>query len=288
MPPPRRFPGDYPNTRNNETVNQKIIKINNSQSFLLVTYESQRAITIYVGGHTKWCICCDLSKKENQIQPLGYLNQIRYDIECSLEHSFLKGKDTKQLLYILIQYINNTYPEVKGLLFSDLSMKRCDDNEDVNLAVMTYLYSDQTWYEKNFGAYISPISEDEYKRIKKNYEKVDNKKNNKVEWDEMCETIQNNEAITKMTEAYLENLYINSKTWKEFFEPIYNKIKIENFCIFISSWLPKFINKYFNNLQGLKYILPIRDNKIKYTESKYITGGRYTRKSTRKENKDYK
>jgi len=278
-----------PLRKNPETVNKKVIKINNSNSFLLVTYESQKTITIYLGGHTKWCINCDLSKKENNIQPLGYLNQIRYDIECSLEHSFLKGKDTKKLVYILVQYINNTYPEVKELVFSDLSTKKCDNSEDVNLAVMTYLYSNQTWYEKNFGAYISPISEKTYKEIQINYEKVDDNNNNKVKWDEMRETIQNNEAITKMTEAEIEDLYNKTKTWKDFFEPIYNKIKIDNFCIFISSWLPKFINKYFNNLQGLKYILPIRDYNIKYTESNYNTGGRrYTRKSTGKQDKDYK
>lgn len=283
MPPPRRQQGEYPEKRNNETVKKRVIKINPSNSFLVVTYESEKTITLYVGGHTKWCIYCDISKKDNKIQPLGYLNQIRYDIQCSLEHSFLKGKDTKQILYFVIQYINNTYPDVKELLFSDISTKQCDNLTDVNLAVMTYLYTNQTWYEKNFGAYISPISEEEYKWIKKNYEKQDEKGFNKVEWDDMKETIKGELPID------LEELYCKTKTWKEFFEVIYEKIKIEKFCIFISNWLPTFINKYFNNLQGLKFILPIKDNNLLYEEVEYKTGGRrFTRKSTRKLYKDYK
>jgi hypothetical protein len=287
--PPRKQPDDYPLPRDNETVTQNAILVGKSNTFLIQTYESPKTISIYVGGHTKWCINCDLSKKDNKIQPLGYLNQIRYDIQCSLEHSFLKGKDTKILMYFLVQYINNTYPDVKELLFSDLSTKQCDDNKDVNLAVMTYLYTDQTWYEKNFGAYISPISDEEFKRIKTHYKKVDENNNNKVDWEEMRETIDNNELLTKMTDTDMEELYNKTTTWKEFFETIFEKIKIENFCIFISSWLPKFINKYFNNLQGLKYILPIRDYNIKYIESKYTRGGRrYTRKMIRKHDKDYK
>ena len=291
MPPPSKRPCDYPNKRDNETITKTVIRIGASQSFLVVKYESTKSINMYIGGHTKWCINCDIIKRDGVIQPLGYLNQIRYDILCSLEHSFIKGIDTKNILYFLVQYINNTYPDVKELLFSDLSTKTCDNGIDVNLAVMTYLYSEQTWYEKNFGAYIAPISNEEYTRIKEGYKKVDKDGNNKVDWDTISETIYNTTSNDDkmLTKLSLEELYNKSTTWKEFFEPIYSKIKIHKFCIFISSWLPRFINIYFNTLQGLKYIIPIRDNRIDYVESEYKIGGRrFTRKSTRKHDKDYK
>lgn len=288
MPPRIKRPGEYPNALDNQQVTKTEIRIGNSESFLVIKYESSKSINIFVGGHTKWCINCDIIKRDNIIQQVGYLNQVRYDIQCSLEHSFLKGIDTKRILYFLIQYINNTYPEVKELIFSDLSTRQCDNNVDVNLAVMTYLYSEQTWYEKNFGAYISPNSKEEYQQIKENYKKMYENKN-KVEWDIISETIQNDETITRMSDTELEELYKKSKTWKEFFEPIYKKIKIDKFCIFISRWLTRFIYIYFNNLQGLKYMIPIKDNKIEYVERDYKIGGRrFTRKRMGKEDKDYK
>jgi hypothetical protein len=286
MPPPSRQPGDYPNARKYETINKTVVRISPTQSFLVVKYETSKSINLYIGGHVKWCIQCDIIKRDNVIQQVGYLNQVRYDIKCSLEHSFVKGIDTKQIIYFTVQYIKDKYPEVKGLIFSDLSTRVCDNNVDVNLAVMTYLYSEQTWYEKNFGAYIAPMSETEYNIIRNEIRKTKDNKN-KVSWEVMSETITN--EGTKMTDAYLEELYNKSNSWKEFFEPIYDKLKIDKFCIYISSWLPKFINKYFNTLQGLKYILPIRDNRIVYVESEYNIGGRrFTRKSTRKQDKDYK
>ena len=286
MPPPSRQPGDYPNARKYETINKTVVRISPTQSFLVVKYETSKSINLYIGGHVKWCIQCDIIKSDNVIQPIGYLNQVRYDIKCSLEHSFVKGIDTKQIIYFTVQYIKDKYPEVKGLIFSDLSTRVCDNNVDVNLAVMTYLYSEQTWYEKNFGAYIAPMSETEYNIIRNEIRKTKDNKN-KVSWEVMSETITN--EGTKMTDAYLEELYNKSNSWREFFEPIYDKLKIDKFCIYISSWLPKFINKYFNTLQGLKYILPIRDNRIVYVESEYNIGGRrFTRKSTGKQDKDYK
>jgi hypothetical protein len=294
MPPPSRRFGDYPIKKENETMSKKAFYIGSKQSFLMVKYESQKKIDIYVGGHNKWCINCELIKRGTTIDQLGYLNNIRYDISCSLEHSFLKGKDTKELVYFLVQYIYNTYPTVKELLFSDLSIKNCDNDIYVNLAVMTYMYSEQTWYEKNFKAYIAPQSKDELKRIKTTYEKMyvderDNKKKNKVDWDTVKETIINEEKITKMSNEEMEQLYNNSETWKEFFEAIYNKIKIDKFCIFISGWQNSFILKYFNNLQGLKYIIPVIDYKLEYVEKEYSRGGRrYTRKNTREQPKDYK
>ena len=288
MHPPIKRADEYPNPRDNEIVTKRVIRIGTTKSFLIVEYESSKTINIYVGGHIKWCINCNIIKRDNIIQSIGYLNQVRYDLQCSLEHSFLKGIDTKQIVYFLVQYIHNRYPEVKELLFSDLSIRQCDNYTYVNLAVMTYLYSEQTWYEKNFGAYIAPKEEEEYKRIKKEYEKVDKNGRNKVDWEIIRNTIMHNKILTKMSDSELEVLYNKSKTWKEFFEPIYNKIKIDKFCIFISIWLSTFINRYFNNLQGLKYMIPIKDNKIEYVESEYKTGGRrFTRKSTMQQDKDY-
>lgn len=276
--------GDYPALRDNEKVSQKAIQIGNSQSFLLVTYESLRTINMYVGGPNKWCINCELIKRDNEIKKIGYLIKIRYDIQCSLEHSFVKGKDTKELVRFLLQYIHDTYPSVTDLSYNDLSTRSCDDGVDVNLAVMTYLYSEQTWYEKNFGSRIEPQYEREWNRIKT----VLNESKKNVVWDTMKETIQNNKKITGISDEELEELYNHTNSWKDFFGAIHDRIKIDKFCIFVSTWLDRFILQYFNTLRGLTYLMPIRDYHIRYSEKEYKKGGKtHTRKATCKQSKDY-
>ena len=238
-----------------------------------------------MGGHDKWCIDCDLIKDTgNTVKPRGYLSAIRYDMACSLEHTFVKGKDTKELVKLLVQYIHDTYPAVKELSFNDCSTRTCDDNVDVNLAVMTYLYSEQTWYEKTFGAYILPEYETEWANIKTRY----NHAKHDIGWDDMKEIIKNDERTTKMSDGDMEELYKKSESWKEFFEGIYRTIHIDKFCIFVSTWLNRFIVQYFNTLCGVKFAIPIKDQGIQYTESEYKRGGkRHSRKATRKHAKDY-
>ena len=63
-------------------------------------------------------------------------------------------------------------------------------------------------------------------------------------------------------------------SWKDFFEPIFKKIGIAQFCIFVSPWLDSFISENFNNLMGLSYDMPIKPTNIKYTKNAFI-GGRY-------------
>jgi len=282
-------PGEYPEPRENERMTKHTIKIGTKQSFLLVTYESSRTINLFMGGHDKWCIHCELIKEGNTVKSRGYLIKVRYDMYCSLEHSFLKGKDTKQLMYLLIQYIYDTYPTVRELSFSDLSTRTCDNNVDVNLAVMTYLYSENTWYGKNFGAYIDPLRKQEWDNILHRYKSfIDPSSDNKVSWDMMSDTIQNNSNITGMKDSEVEELYHKANSWKELFEPIYDKIKIDKFCIFISNWIDSFIIKYFNTLQGLTFMMPIKDYAIQFAQNEYKRGGkRYTKKATRKREKDY-
>jgi hypothetical protein len=94
-----------------------------------------------------------------------------------------------------------------------------------------------------------------------------------------------------MTDEELETLYNNSQSWEQFFGTIFTRIEISDFCMFISEWIDSFIQKYFNNLQGLTYHIPIKNYNISLNISNYqnsIGGRRYTRKASRKQDKDYK
>jgi hypothetical protein len=257
--------GEYPQT--SVIGIRQLLKIDN-KTIVLTTYEKENSIALYLGGVKHWCIHCDLAKENNKIKEEGYLIKIRYDLLCSLEEKIQHGGDITKLLKLLIQYIHDTYPEVKSLLFNDLSIRRCDNGYDTNLAVMTYLYSEKTWYEKNFDASISSKSKEALDDIINLYNK-----SKKQSWDVISDTIYNYKELP-YSESEIKNMYETSNTWKEFFEPIMNKIKINNFCIFISVWIDRFILKYFNNLMGLTYKMPIKSTNIIYTKNEFV-GGRY-------------
>ena len=211
---------------------------------------------------------------------------------CSLEHNFARGQDTKQLLYFLIQYIHNTYPAVKVLQFNDLSTRKCDNMTEVNLAVMAYLYTEKTWYEKNFSATIAKQSKNAFDDIiiKWNKSKIQtpwyiikdmiyNYKELPFTEKELEELYNHKELQLHLTEQELISIYKDISvakitSWKDFFEPIFKKIGISQFCIFVSPWLDSFISENFNNLMGLTYDIPIKETGLKYIKNDFI-GGRY-------------
>jgi hypothetical protein len=249
---------------------KQYLEIDN-HTIIVTTYETEYGINIYLGGEKHWCIHCELIKKDNKIKENGYLIKIRYDMLCSKEETIKHGGDITKLLKLLIKYIYNTYPIVKYLFFNDLSTRRCDNGYDTNLAVMTYLYTEKTWYEKNFGATIAPQSKEILDKII-----TELNKSKTLSWDIVKDTIYNYKELP-YNEYELELIYNNAKTWKLFFEKIEQKISIKYFCIFISTWLDTFILKYFNNLMGLTYRIPINISyisDISYIKKEY-SGGRY-------------
>ncbi len=257
--------GEYPL---NIASKRELLVIEN-KTIVLTIYEKTSSINIYLGGVKHWCINCEEIKDDNgKIKEEAYLIKIRYDLLCSIEEKIQRGGDITKLLKLLIQYINNTYPTVNYLLFNDLSSRRCDNGIDTNLAVMTYLYSGKTWYEKNFDTVIAEQSIEALRQITEHYNE-----SKMVPWIKMKDTI-NNYKVLPYTDNEIELLYNNSKTWRIFFEEIHMKIGMSQFCIFVSSWLDSFILKYFNNLMGLTYKIPVKPTNITYTQKEF-KGGRY-------------
>jgi hypothetical protein len=256
--------GDYPKGLKGI---QHQLKMDN-HTIILTTYETETSIIIYLGGVKHWCMHSTLHKYNKKINEEGYLVKIRYDLLCSVEEKIQHGGDITKLLKLLIQYIHDKYPEVKYLSFNDLSTRRCDNGYDINLAVMTYLYSGKTWYEKNFNTTISIQSKETLDKIVK---KLNNSK--KQSWNVIKDTIYNYKELP-YSESEIEKIYKDAITWNEFFEAILNKIKINNFCIFISPWIDRFIIQYFNNLMGLSYDMPIKETGLKYQKNEFV-GGRY-------------
>jgi hypothetical protein len=254
--------GDYPEDavgiiRKNSEIRTE------SKIYQLVTYETDKSINLYLGGKQRWCMHVELIKDNGIIKPMGYLIKARYDSVCSDD---FQHRDTNPFIKVFIQYLHHNYPTLKTLSFNDISTKACDHGVDVNLAVMSYLYSGKTWYEKSFDAYLSPQSEGEMERIKERYDS-----SKKIPWNEMSSTIH---AMPPLTEEVLEQKYNDSTTWLEFFKGIHKEIGISQFCKWITPWIYPFILNHFNNLMSLTYLLPIKDRGIPFEEIKSIQGGK--------------
>ncbi len=258
--------GEYPATKTQPR--REAIKLGH-HTIILSIYETESNINIYLGGPKHWCIHCELSKENNKLKEEGFLIKIRYDMLCSVEESIGRGGDITKLLKLLLQIIHDRYPVVKYLLFNDLSTRRCDNTMNVNLAVMTYLYTEKTWYEKNFGASIAQQSKDALAAAQQRLAESKH-----LPWSSIKSTITNYH-ILPYTEEALQTLYEDSKTWKEFFGQIEKHVGIKQFCIFISGWLDSFILKYFNNLMGMTYQMPIQEQDIEYTATEWKGGARY-------------
>lgn len=272
---PAKRNGDYPEKNPQETETFQVIRLG-SLSILLTKRESEKQITIYLGGPTRWCVYCELPKVGGQLKDIGYLNKVRFDLLCSMEHSFAKGHDTKQLIRLLVQYIHENYPSVTHLSFNDTSTKACDNKVDTSLAFMTFLYTEQTWYEKNFRAFIATQSKANYEDLKRRFMDLKQKP-----WEEFWEYAYRGADSLPIPESVLKGIYDSSETWKEFYGSIVDRVGIAEFCNWISFWSQRYMHDHGIHFMTFTFHLPIRSYGLSFTISQ--KGGRRRRRYTRKQ-----
>ncbi len=242
--------GDYPEKLQGESETQEVIRLG-SLSLLLTKRESTRAVSLFLGGPLKWCIYCELPKDASgAIKETGYLNKVRFDVLCSMEHSFAKGQDTKQLIRLLSQILSERYSTVKMLSFNDTSTKACDNRTDVSLAFMTFLYLEQTWYEKNFGAIVAPQSVNAVEALKRSFQEL-----KEQPWETFWEYAYKGAPLS---ESVLKGMYERASSWKEFYEPIVDQIGIAEFCTWISHWSARYMLDNNIHFSTFTYWLPVR------------------------------
>lgn len=251
-----------------------------SKSLLLTTHETSESVSIYIGGHTVYCVNALIYKKDSVYSrafdtSIGSLPNVYYNLNCSLEHDFKRGVDTDMILKLIQSFIKKEYPHVKMLRFNDASYRECDNGHFIDLAAMSYFTTGQTWYEKHFHAYLVEESEIIYKKA---LEGIDKKKE-QLPWEAMRDYIT---SELPFSETKMKELYETSKSFLDFFGTIRTKIGVPKFCVFAAPWFGTFINEILHfNIINLKYIMPIHFN-IPYTIGPYVSGGRgFTRKNMR-------
>lgn len=102
--------GDIIPPRSYNTVQINILEINNKQIKLTV-YNGDNTYTIFMGGHTKFCIDALVQNADTEFAKRGgnvsnvFLSHIYYDMNCSLDGKFRRGLDTNMIMYLLISFL---------------------------------------------------------------------------------------------------------------------------------------------------------------------------------------
>ena len=259
-----------------------------NKNLKMTIFETENIINIYIGGPTLYCIHASINK-ENSVfvqrgiydKSVGTIEQIYYNRECSLEHNFARGVDTNMIILLVCQYIRDNYPYVSYLKFNDASSRTCDNGTATSLAAMTYLYSGLTWYQKNFEAIMAPNAVAKFNNLIEAY----NARKQQYTWAAFREIFI--KGPLPLSEEEMQEMYEVATTWRDFFGPLKERIKVFAFCNFISPWLPKFIADILKHeFMSIPYMFVLeRLRPVEYTLMTYSTGGRrrvFTKKNRRR------
>lgn len=239
----------------------------NGKGILLTIHESPRSTLLYMGGRHLHCVSAQIIKPN---APIGNLMTVDFNTQCSIENDFQRGIDTKALTRLMLSYISHNYPFVKDMKFDDVSTRSCGDSDQyVFLSEMSYITTGQTWYERNFSAYLDPVSLSEFQ-----------------EADQQFQTLKQTLSWSTLTDRYIlqespfQMLYETTNTWQEFFSALRGQMGMEEFCDFMAPWLHSFLQDTMRfQFVHRKYFMPVTSaNGIEYTMSPYTRGGRSTRR----------
>jgi hypothetical protein len=267
-----RRDGMIPEWQRGVTVERHIVFMN-KKSLIVTIHNTVSSTTIYIGNDKTYCIDAMIMKPSSGADiRIGILEKIRYDEECVLgENRFERGRDTTALLKLLLSYIHDNYPHVTHLLFNDMSMRVCDDGNEVSLALMSYLATGKTWYETHFGAFRDTVAEQTFRQREGLFQEA----KTRVSWEAMSGFIN---APLPIPEEEMRILYNAAATWQEFFGPLRARIGIQQFCIFLAPWIRNFAMCYLRDtFTSPQFLLPVGNYGIHYK----TRGGKRHRRTKR-------
>ena len=275
--------GDIIPPRNYNTVEIKTLEVNSTQ-IKITLYKGDDTDTIFMGGHTKFCIDGLVQKEDSLFAKYGlnvsnvYLSHIYYDLNCSLDGKFKRGIDTTMIMRLFISFLKNNYSHIKTVTFTDASTRQCDNNQYVELAEMSYIRTGKTWYETHFHAYLDPTDQSKFRQCQAKFTEA--KKT--ITWDIMNQYIS---GPLPMEEDEMKQMFEEASTWQKFFGPLSEKITIARFCEFVAPWLHKFLTIHMGfQFSSVHYVIPLNTfAPIEYTIVEYKRGGRRFTEKKRKQ-----
>jgi hypothetical protein len=255
-------------------------------TYVLTKRWSDSSTLFYIGGKYNYCLECQLFTDKSFMAritdiTLGDLPHVYYEEECRLDAPFLRGIDTRRILYLMISYIQNTCPTIRGLIFTDKSYRDCDDGQTVDLAILYYLVYKKTWYMAVLGAeFVNEQDKAKFQKAEIAFDAI----KKEMSWEGFKDFIT---VKLPIPEDDMKVMYDTAETWQGFFLKLRDAITASKFCIFISPWVKTFWNKVFRfNFESVKFKFlfsaPELQTRLEYTLTKYNQkGGKYTRKNRR-------
>lgn len=221
-----------------------------------------------VGGNFDKCVNLTLHPKDSPDSKKIILSWTEIiDKECTVNSQIIKGQATITMLNLAFTIAKQFAPYAEYVLFHDMSYFYCDTpegNKKISLPPYHIAFHDKTWYEDKFKATMT--NEDNYIKYKQ-YIK------NMYKEEILYETFNFGNVHIK---EILYPLYIEAKTWKQFFKLINNKYP-NNKCILMYPWINNAMNIIFEGnaiYAGQEWkILLSNIPKIHYYEIGKITGG---------------
>jgi hypothetical protein len=156
-------------------------------------------------------------------------------------------------------------PFIEGFEINDVSTRQCDNNTTIILSYFSITNYGQTWYERNFGAYIGDI-------IKNKNNKSNEQEKSKMDIYKdivtslMSQTLPDFETFKvlylrntkKEIQNELELIYNVSATYGELFKKIH-KLGISKACIYLQSWIDSLMlmTDLRNYVMYTQWIIPI-------------------------------
>lgn len=239
-----------------------------------------------IGGNIPDCVNISVELDNNSAS----MPHAMFDEECSLHEPLGRGEGSVIMIRTLLRHIKKMHPKLTKIKFDDMSSIECATDEELErnrsrprkkgtvpmpLYYLSIAYNGQTWYEKYFNA----VQEDPAKQS------AYQSKVNKMLHDpsEKPEDFNKFLKITKAPmniRAELEQYYINSTTYSEFF----HLIPKHDRCRLLRPWIKEFMSFYlkgvFSNFDWEIFLSNIRGGSSSKTK-------RRKKKTTNKSERKY-
>lgn len=205
-----------------------------SHTFLCTIHETSDLLTMYLGGHTTYCVQLQAYKQGSVYETIGIdiltakMPELFYNELCSLTGAFRRKLDTERIFTLSISILKSICPWITTIQLIDTSHRSCGAGS-IELPMMNYILYGKTWYERMYGAYLRP--EDAARRDARYTAFSEMKKT--ISWETMAHIMQ----IHYETECINKTSYDAAASWQEFFEPIYRCLGKDAFCEFALPFL---------------------------------------------------
>lgn len=168
-------------------------------------------------------------------------NEIRD--ETMRSHSF--GNELIQWVYT---HLRDTYPYIKQIKLDDESYIPCNriGNDTLDLITYSIAHYKNTWYEKNYKAYLLP--ESTHKKYRDSVEKYSSKEfKDSITWERfyMLHFQSSTQFAYNTVSSHIDKyktLYESSLTFPDFFKGLTESLEYADKCKFYKAWLQNFIN----------------------------------------------